>query len=64
VVRENSEIAAMDERGIDTRSHRSKHRNEYLAQPFDYVITVCDNTAETCRSSLTPLQSRAAKRSD
>ena len=41
-------IAAMDERGIDIRSHRSKHLNEYLDQPFDYVITVCDNAAETC----------------
>jgi arsenate reductase len=41
-------IAAMDERGIDIRSHRSKHLDEYLAQPFDYVITVCDNAAETC----------------
>jgi arsenate reductase (thioredoxin) len=41
-------IAVMDERGIDIRSHRSKHLNEYLAQPFDYVITVCDNAAETC----------------
>ena len=41
-------IAAMDERGIDIRSQRSKHLNEYLAQPFDYVLTVCDNAAETC----------------
>jgi arsenate reductase (thioredoxin) len=41
-------IAAMDEHGIDIRSQRSKHLNEYLAQPFDYVITVCDNAAETC----------------
>jgi len=41
-------IAAMDERGINIRSHRSKHLNEYLALPFDYVITVCDNAAETC----------------
>jgi len=41
-------IAAMDERGIDIRSQRSKHLNEYLAQPFDFVITVCDNAAETC----------------
>jgi arsenate reductase (thioredoxin) len=38
----------MDERGIDIRSHRSKHLNEYLAQLFDYVITVCDNAAEAC----------------
>ena len=41
-------IAAMDERGIDIRPQRSKHLNEYLDQPFDYVITVCDNAAETC----------------
>jgi arsenate reductase (thioredoxin) len=41
-------IAAMDERGIEIRWQRSKHLNEYLAQPFDYVITVCDNAAETC----------------
>src|SRR3954464_15659840 len=41
-------IVAMDERGIAIRSQRSKHLNEYLSQPFDYVITVCDNAAETC----------------
>jgi arsenate reductase len=41
-------IAAMAERGIDIRSQRSKHLGEYLNQPFDYVITVCDNAAETC----------------
>lgn len=41
-------IAAMDERGIDIRSHRSKHLQEYLGQSFDYVITVCDNAAEHC----------------
>lgn len=41
-------IVAMDERGIDIRSQRSKHLNEFLQQPFDYVITVCDNAAESC----------------
>jgi arsenate reductase len=40
-------IAAMNERGIDIRSQCSKHLNEYLDQPFDYVITVCDNAAQT-----------------
>jgi arsenate reductase (thioredoxin) len=41
-------IEAMQERGIDISQHRSKHLNEYLSQLFDYVITVCDNAAETC----------------
>lgn len=41
-------IAVMDERGIAIGSHRSKHLNEFLGQPFDYVITVCDNAAEEC----------------
>lgn len=41
-------IQAMHERGIDIRPHRSKHLNEFLNQPFDYVITVCDDAAETC----------------
>lgn len=50
-------IAAMDERGIDIRSHRSKHLNAFLKQPFDYVITVCDNAAEAC-----PLFSGKAER--
>ena len=41
-------IAAMRERGIDISSHRSKSLNEYLDQPFEYVITVCDQAAEAC----------------
>ena len=41
-------IQAMALRGIDISGQRSKHLNEYLSQPFDYVITVCDNAAETC----------------
>jgi arsenate reductase len=49
-------IAAMDERGIDIRSHRSKHLQEYLAEPFEYVITVCDNAAESCPSFPGPAQ--------
>jgi arsenate reductase len=38
----------MQERGIDISGHHSKNLSEFLAQPFDYVITVCDNTAESC----------------
>ncbi len=41
-------IQAMDERGIDIREQYSKHLSEFLQQPFDYVITVCDAAAETC----------------
>lgn len=41
-------IQAMAERHIDISHHRSKHLNEFIDQPFDYVITVCDNAAEQC----------------
>ncbi|GHO84097.1 arsenate reductase ArsC [Dictyobacter formicarum] len=41
-------IQVMAERAIDISHHRSKHLNEFLAQSFDYVITVCDQAAEQC----------------
>ncbi len=41
-------IAAMAEIGIDITNHRSKCLDEFLGQPFDYVITVCDNANQTC----------------
>lgn len=41
-------IKAMAEVGIDISSHRSKSVDEFVGQPFDYVITVCDNANETC----------------
>ncbi len=41
-------IQVMNERGIDIRGQRSKHLNEYISQPFDYVLTVCDNAAAEC----------------
>lgn len=41
-------VRAMAARGIDISGHRSKHLNEFLGEPFDYVITVCDAAAETC----------------
>src|SRR6516165_5231005 len=36
-------IAVMQELGINIRGHRSKHVDDVRWQPFDYVITVCDN---------------------
>lgn len=41
-------IAVMRELGIDISSHRSKSVDEFVGQPFDYVITVCDNAKESC----------------
>ncbi len=41
-------IAAMAEIGIDISNHRSKCLDEFLDDPFDYVITVCDNAKESC----------------
>jgi arsenate reductase len=41
-------VQAMAQRAIDIGGHRSKHLEEYIAQPFEYVITVCDNAAENC----------------
>ena len=41
-------IAAMSEIGIDISEHRSKCLDEFLGQPFDYVITVCDHANRTC----------------
>lgn len=41
-------IRVMKEAGVDISGQRSKNVTEYLGQPFDYVITVCDNAKESC----------------
>jgi arsenate reductase len=38
----------MKDIGIDISLHRSKSVDEFLDEPFDYVITVCDNAKESC----------------
>jgi arsenate reductase len=41
-------IAVMREIGIDISGHRSKSADEFVGQPLDLVITVCDHARETC----------------
>ena len=41
-------VRAMDELGIDISSHESTNMARYLGEPFDYVITVCDEANEAC----------------
>src|SRR5438445_7699833 len=41
-------IKAMAEVGVDISGQRSKHVNELLNVPFDYVVTVCDEAGEAC----------------
>lgn len=41
-------IAVMAEINIDISGHRSKCLDEFLDQPFDFIITVCDNANEGC----------------
>ena len=41
-------IRAMAERGIDISNHTSKLMVGLMADPWDYVITVCDDANETC----------------
>jgi arsenate reductase (thioredoxin) len=41
-------IRAMEEIGVDISGQESKTLDGYLGEPFDYVITVCDDANETC----------------
>jgi arsenate reductase len=41
-------IKAMAELGIDIAHQQSKTLERYLDQPFDKVITVCDDAHESC----------------
>jgi len=41
-------VTAMKEAGIDISGNKPKNVEIFLADPFDYVITVCDNAKETC----------------
>jgi arsenate reductase len=41
-------IAAMAQHGVDIRDHTSKTLTAFLGEPWDYVITVCDQANEAC----------------
>ncbi len=41
-------IRVMAELGIDIRSHRSKHLDEFLSDHIETVITVCGNADQAC----------------
>src|SRR5215211_1399925 len=41
-------IRAMRELDIDISTQESKTLDRYLGEPFDAVITVCDQAAEAC----------------
>lgn len=43
-----SAVAIMREDGIDIGGHTCNHVDEYAAQAFDIVLTVCDNAREQC----------------
>ena len=41
-------IQAMKEKGVDISSGYPKSVKQFLGQPFDYVITVCDDADKNC----------------
>jgi arsenate reductase len=41
-------LRAMAERGIDISSHKSKIFVGLMQEPWDYLITVCDDANEQC----------------
>ncbi len=41
-------VRAMAEVGIDIGAYASKTLDQFLGQPWDYVITVCDSANERC----------------
>ncbi|MEP6985022.1 MAG: arsenate reductase ArsC [Chloroflexota bacterium] len=41
-------LAVLAEIGIQTEGSHPKHVSTFIGQPFDVVITVCDDAAENC----------------
>ncbi len=41
-------VTAMQELGINLAGAESKHLDRFVKEPFDLVVTVCDNARESC----------------
>jgi len=41
-------VAAIAELGADISEQKSKTLERYVSQPFDFVVTVCDDANEAC----------------
>ncbi len=41
-------IRSMSEIGVDISSQRSKPLEPFLRQPFDYLLTLCDDAKQSC----------------
>ena len=41
-------LVVLAEMGIQTTGSRPKHISTFMGQPFDAIITVCDDAAENC----------------
>ena len=41
-------VRAMADLGVDIRDQTSKSADQFLDQPFDAVITVCDSASQDC----------------
>jgi len=41
-------VRVMKRRGVDISANRTKHVDEFVAQRFDVVITLCDRVREVC----------------
>ncbi len=41
-------VQVMAESGVDITGQKSQHVDEFQHVSFDYVVTVCDNAAESC----------------
>ena len=41
-------VKAMAEAGVDIAHHKSQIVDEFLDEPWDYVVTVCGHAHETC----------------